>query len=103
MTIHSPEYRANQQERIKQIRLHEDTHARVQKYAEDNAMSVSEALREVMELFVTDAVPPVRKRRTKRISVWFTDVKDYLAFANKAKKEGLTIGEAVDSALEKYI
>ena len=87
-------------ERIQTFRMTDELHARVATYADDNSMSVSEALREILGVYARGEVtPPDRKRRSRRVSMWI-DPEDWVAFTTQAEKHKVSITDAIQAAIE---
>lgn len=74
------------------------TYARVEAFAEANALSKSEALREFMDAFAKGKARADRKRSTRRVNVWIS-VKEYAAFTKARKAQGVTVAEAIEAAM----
>lgn len=101
------EYKKRQADGIRSVQLDPSQHERLRLYASDNQMSVSEALREVLDYYVDHELQAKRKRRSKRVTFWIAPER-YLAFtkklekANKARPYGsprVTISEVVETVL----
>lgn len=87
-------------EKIQTLRMTDELHARVTKYAEDNQMSISEALRELLGVYARGEVtPPDRKRRTRRVSMWI-DPNDWATFTIRAANDGVQITDAIEAAIK---
>lgn len=86
-------------ERIRSVQLPPDLHERVKQYAADNNLSVSAAISEIMAAYAAGDPLPVRKRRTKRVTIW-VNPETYLAFIKRARREDVTIAAALEAALE---
>jgi hypothetical protein len=92
------EYRARQFESIRQFALRPDLADEVKAFATANNMSVSEVLREAIETWTKGEVPPLRIRRTKRMSVWIAPDR-FVAFQRKAAEEEIPQVDALEAAL----
>lgn len=87
-------------EKIQTIRMTDELHARVTTYADDNAMSISEALREVLGVYARGEVtPPERQRRSRRVAFWIHP-KDWGAFTVRASHDGVSITDAIEAAIK---
>lgn len=86
-------------DRIRSVQLTPELHERIKQYASDNNLSVSAAISEVMAAYASGDPLPVRKRRTKRVTIW-VNPETYLAFTKRAKSEDVTIAAALEAALE---
>lgn len=90
-------------EKIQSLRMTETQYARLAQYADDNSMSVSEALREILGTYSRGEVaPPQRRRRSRRVSIWM-DPADWLRFTNRAANDHVTITDAIEAALEEHL
>lgn len=86
-------------EKIQTFRMTDELHARVATYAEDNQMSISEALREVLGVYARGEVtPPDRQRRTRRVAMWI-DPSDWNRFTIRAANDGVSITDAIEAAI----
>jgi hypothetical protein len=100
--VRHAEYLERQRQRIKHIRLTPEMYARVERYAADNGMSVSNAIREVIAKYV-DGLPVVgRRSRSRRVALWI-EPETWHAFAEKAQGEGLTMVAALEAAMEEVL
>ena len=99
MTDTREAYLERQRKRIKHLRLTPEMYARVERYAEDNGLSHSEAIREVMEKYAKGLPVVGRRSRSRRVTLWI-EPEEYHAFAKRAQGEGLTIVAALEAALE---
>lgn len=84
---------------IRSIYMPEALHEIIRNYAADNNMSVSEAVREFMDVYATGKPLPARKWRTKRVSLW-VDVDQFTAFSKRASNEGVTLAAALEAVID---
>lgn len=97
------EYAQRQRESIKILSVNQPLYDRIAQFAEDNAMSVSEVMREAIEMYATGSVPrPDRKRRTRRVGIWIPPA-EWMAFKRRITKEDTRIADAIEAALEEYL
>lgn len=87
-------------ERVQTFRITDELHARVTAYADDNSMSISEALREILGVYARGEVtPPDRQRRTRRVAMWI-DPSDWAVFTVRAANDGVAISDAIEAAIK---
>lgn len=90
-------------ERIQTGRMTEELYARVEQYADDNALSISEALREILTAYANGEVPPPeRKRRTRRFSMWIDPV-EWQKFRVRALTDKVSITDAIEAAIREAL
>lgn len=92
------DYKARQRESVQVFTLTPGLDELLVGFAEENSMSVSEVIREAIESWTGNDTPPIRKRRTRRRSVWIKP-ESYVEFRRKAEASGLTQVEAIEAAL----
>ena len=90
-------------ERVQSVRMTQPLYDRIAAYADDNSMSVSEVIVEMMRTYARGEVaPPERHRRSRRVSIWI-DPTEYIQFTNRAQHDGVSITDAVEKALEESL
>lgn len=96
-------YQTRQSERIHSLRVTENLFNRVEAYADDNSLSLSEAMREILSAYANgDVLPPERQRRTRRMSVW-AEPEEWIKFTNRAARDGVVIADAVEAAIREAL
>jgi len=94
------EDRPSQAERIQTMRMKPDLYERVEQYADDNALSVSEALREILTSYANgETTPPERKRRSRRVAIWIDPI-EWQKFRVRALNDKVSITDAIEAAVE---
>lgn len=87
-------------EKLQTIRMTDELYDRVAQYADDNAMPVSEALREVLGAYARGEVtPPDRRRRSRRVSLWI-DPTLWTQFKVRSAHDGVSITDAIEEAIK---
>ena len=92
------DYKARQREAVRVFTLTPGLDELLTGFAEENSMSVSEVIREAIQSWTGVDTPPIRKRRTRRRSVWIQP-ELFVEFQRKAAASGLTQVEAIEAAL----
>lgn len=99
----SSTYQERQAERIHPTRVTQDLYDRVAVYADDNSLTISEAMREILAAYANgEVMPPERQRRTRRMSLW-VEPEDWLKFTNRAARDGVTITDAIEAAIKEAL
>jgi metal-responsive CopG/Arc/MetJ family transcriptional regulator len=93
---------ARQRAHVKSIRLHNDILDRAQRFADANQMSRSEAVREAIDHYLKKGYSGERKREQSKVSIWI-EPKDYVEFTRQVTADGVTIGAAIEAALEEIM
>lgn len=90
-------------DRVKSISVTPEALEKIKRYAEANTITMSAAAAEIITAVAKGSPLPVGRRRfSKRLSVW-VDPKVYLEFTRRVKKEGTTIGRAIEAAAEELM
>lgn len=84
---------------IHNVFMKPEHHKQLKEYAEDNNLSVSAALSELIETYVTEGVVPERKKRSKRVTFWMSP-KLWARAKALARKSSMTVTEMVEHAME---
>lgn len=99
MSIGSPERYERQKQSIKAIRLKPQLDDELTAYAADNGISKSDAMRDLIDAFLSGNPPVKHRRRSRRISVWMPpDL--WARFSARARREKVTLTELVEHVLE---
>lgn len=98
----SEERKARQRESARAFRFTPEIDDMLTKHAEDNNMSVSEVVREAIHVAMTGEIPPLRRRRTRRRTLWI-DPEEYVKFQRKADAAGLSDTDALEAALREIL
>ena len=99
MSAGTPERYERQKESIKSINMKPELHDQVSRYAAENGISVSQAIVEHIESFVSGNPTIKRRRRSRKISVWIQP-QLWARFRARADREKITVTELIEHALE---
>lgn len=90
-------------ERTQTVRISEGMLFHLTKYADENSLSISEAMREMVTAYSEGNIPPVQRQPNhERISVWINpSVWD--KFRAQAAKDKITQAEAIDAAMRSLL
>ena len=95
--------KTSQADRIQTLRVTQDLYDKVAVYADDNSLSISEALREILGAYANgDVMPPHRQRRTRRVSFWI-DPADWVEFRKRAERDKVSIADAAEAAIKEAV
>lgn len=90
-------------ERIKSLRITEGMMFHLAAFADENSMSISEAIREMITEYAEGTVDPVKQEPNhKRVTVWI-DPPVWEKFRLRALKDKITQTEAIDAAMRKLL
>lgn len=93
-------------DKIRSIYLPPRVYDRIAAYADENGMSVSEAIREFMDAFASGKAKPDRNRSTRRVTIWMAE-EDYRKFTVARREAGqkhgypgpVSIAAAIEQAM----
>lgn len=100
-------YKERQAESTRSVMVTPEQYGRLSKYAEDNSISISEAMRDAIATYMKLDKPAPRERRSRRVTFWVA-ASDYLAFSKRVAEENaklpqgakrITINDAIDRGL----
>lgn len=95
--------KTSQADRIQTVRVTDDLYDRVATYADDNSLSISEAMGEILSAYANgDVMPPKRKRRSRRMSIWI-DPAEWVNFRKRAARDKVSLSDAVEAAIKEAL
>lgn len=87
-------------ERIQTFNVTQPWYDRVEQYADDNSLSISESFVEILTAYANgDVPPPKRQRRSRRVAIWIAP-SSWSALRKRASKDGVTIADAIEAAMD---
>lgn len=87
---------------IRSALIPEDVYANIKDFAEENLLSNSEAILDLMEAYLAGEAETPRGRTSRRVTFWIPDARwgTFQKFQQQVKKDRTTIAGALEAALK---